>query len=330
MTTTLRHLPAALLVLSAALAQAVASDPAPTVLSTDIGSDIDDTWALAQIIRSPELDLKMVLTETGESAYRGQVTAKFLEAAGRTDVTVALGIDGGAMEDTDRHQGPWVKDYDLAGYPGTIAKDGVQAFIDLVKASDQPVTVIAIGPAPSLAAALRQAPEIAANCRMYGMFGSFDIGYGASPEAVAENNVRVDPDAARTLFAADWKAVAITPLDTCGTSDLSGDDYHAVWSATGDPVCRAVIENYCIWAPRVPWMDCSFFATASSTLFDSVAVYMAYSDAYLAYEKVTFRVTDDGFTVREPDGPYTMNVALRWKDLPAFKRHLSQRLLGAE
>ena len=32
----------------------------PVILDTDIGGDIDDTWALAMLLKSPELDLKLV------------------------------------------------------------------------------------------------------------------------------------------------------------------------------------------------------------------------------------------------------------------------------
>ncbi|MCH2258979.1 MAG: hypothetical protein MK088_20405, partial [Alteromonas sp.] len=63
------------------------------MFATDIGGDVDDTWALAHILRSKELDLKMVLTETGEAEYRAKVAAKVLQVAGREDVTVALGKD---------------------------------------------------------------------------------------------------------------------------------------------------------------------------------------------------------------------------------------------
>lgn len=35
----------------------------PVVLATDIGGDIDDTWALALILKSPELDLKLAVTD---------------------------------------------------------------------------------------------------------------------------------------------------------------------------------------------------------------------------------------------------------------------------
>lgn len=322
-----RILKIATVTLATGLAASTLAKPTPTVLSTDIGSDIDDTWALAHILRSPELDLKMVLTETGEAAYRGQVTAKVLERADRTDVAVALGLDFGKMSDEHRHQGPWVEDYDLDAYPGVVHQDGVQAFIDFVKRTDGPINVIAIGPPPSLAAAVLQAPEIAEKCNFYGMYGSFDLGYGGSPTPSAETNVRVDPDAFRAVISAPWKSITITPLDTCGLVALDGENYHRIWSATSDPLLRSVIENYCIWAPRVPWMDCDFFATSSSTLFDDVAVYMAYSGELLNYEDITFSVTEDGYTRRDPDGPYSAKVAISWKSLEDFERWLSHRLL---
>ena len=47
----------------------------PVILDTDIGNDIDDTWALGQLLNSPELDLKLVLTSTGDTEYRARVAA---------------------------------------------------------------------------------------------------------------------------------------------------------------------------------------------------------------------------------------------------------------
>ena len=300
----------------------------PVVLDTDIGTDIDDSWALAQLLRSPELDLKLVLTDTGDTRYRAKIAAKMLEAAGRTDVPVGIGLDQGPMPAEVSNLIPWVAGYDLAKYPGRVHEDGIQALIDLVMTSPEPVTIIAIGAVPNLARALQREPRIAAKCRFVGMHGSFDKGYGDSPQPSAESNVKVDPAALRAVLAAPWRDILLTPLDTCGIVALEGENYHAIWSATGDPLLRALIEGYCIFAPRVNWMKCDFFATRSTTLFDCVAVYLAYSENNLEIEPVTFNVTDDGFTRRSASGPFKARVALRWKDLGAFKTHLTHRLLG--
>ena len=317
-----------LLVLFAVSASLALAARIPVVLDTDIGTDIDDTWALVQLLRSPELDLKLVLTDTEDTRYRAKIAAKFLEAAGRSDIAVGIGVYQGPMEAGRDNQIPWIAGYDLKKYPGRVHEDGVQALIDLVMASPEPVTIIAIGAVPNLARALEREPRIAAKCRLVGMHGSFDKGYGDRPQPSAESNVKMDPAALRTVLAAPWRDILLTPLDTCGIVQLEGANYRAVWSSTQDPMLRALIENYCVFASRVTWMRCDFFATRSTTLFDCVAVYLAYAEKLVEIETVTFNVTDDGFTRRSASGPFKARVALRWKDLKAFNEHLTHRLLG--
>ena len=48
--------------------------PVPLILDTDIGSDIDDTWALAMILRSPEIDLRMVTSAAFDTTYQAKLS----------------------------------------------------------------------------------------------------------------------------------------------------------------------------------------------------------------------------------------------------------------
>ena len=75
-------------------------------------------------------------------------------------------------------------------------------------------------------------------------------------------------------------------------------------------------------------MKCDFFATRSTTLFDCVAVYLAYAEELVEVETVSYEVTDDGFTRRAANGQLKTRVALRWKNLTAFEEHLTKRLLA--
>jgi inosine-uridine nucleoside N-ribohydrolase len=294
---------------------------------TDIGTDIDDCWALALALRSPELDLKLVLTDTIDTRYRAAVAARFLEGAGRTDIPVAIGENSGPSANDNKTLAPWVAGYDIAKYPGRVYADGVAALIDTIEKSSQPVTIIAIGPVPNLAKALQRAPDIATKCRLVGMFGSFDRGYDGGPVS-AEWNVKVDPAALRAVLSAPWRDILITPLDTCGLVSLSGERYHAIWSATADPLLRTLVTSYCIFAPRQNWMTCDFFSTRSTTLYDTVAVYLAYSEDLVETEATRFQVTDDGFTRRSADGPFTARVAIRWRNMDGFEAQLAGRLLS--
>ena len=66
--------------------------PIPVILDTDIGFDVDDVWALAFLLRCPELEVKLITTTTGDTHYRARIVAKLLEIAGRTDIPIGIGI----------------------------------------------------------------------------------------------------------------------------------------------------------------------------------------------------------------------------------------------
>src|SRR5260221_7378637 len=104
--------------------------PVPVILDTDIGDDIDDTWALALLLKSPELELKLVEGDYGKAQYRARLLAKFLDRAGRTDVPLRIGLD--IAPHSDGGQAAWIKDYDLKSYLGKVRVDGVQALINTI------------------------------------------------------------------------------------------------------------------------------------------------------------------------------------------------------
>ena len=294
----------------------------PVILDTDIGDDIDDTWALGLLLQSPELDLKLVVGDYGKAEYRARLLTKFLQRAGRTDVPVGLGLDTAPRGDGP--QAGWITNFALSDYRGRVYKDGVQALIDTVLASKVPVTLIAIGPMPNLAAALGREPKIGQRARFVGMDGSVRLGYGGSTNVAAEWNVKADVKAAQRVFSAQWEMV-ITPLDTCGLVDLSGDRYRCVRDSA-NPIAAAVIENYRLWSIS---QDAKSNAaeSRSSTLFDTVAVYLAAGHDLCRMEQLGLRVTDEGFTAID-DRAKRISVATAWKSLDAYRDWIVQRLTG--
>lgn len=123
---------------------------------------------------------------------------------------------------------PMGQGYKLSAYSGPVEIDRIDAFIELVEASEEIITVIAVGPTPSLAEATKRNLEIAQKCDFYGMFGSFFVGYDGAEEIAAEYNVANKVEAFRTLIGAEWNSATLTPLDTCGTFYLSGDNYNEI------------------------------------------------------------------------------------------------------
>jgi inosine-uridine nucleoside N-ribohydrolase len=293
----------------------------PIILDTDIGGDIDDTWALAMLLRSPELDLKLIVTSSGDTTYRAKIAAKLLQLAGRANVPVGIGIP---LQSLPCNQAGWVDGYRLAHYPGTIKQDGIGALIEAIMSASEPVTLLCLGPLPNIAAALRREPRIAKRARFVGMHGSLRRGYNGRPEPSAEYNVKAYPLACREVFTAPWD-ITITPLDTCGLVALQGQKYRVVRDCP-DPLARALIDNYRIWAQSVKWTQ-AVPDERSSVLFDTVAVYLAFSQALLEMEELPVAVTDDGFTIVE-DGAKMMNCATGWRDLESFEDLLVERLTG--
>jgi inosine-uridine nucleoside N-ribohydrolase len=296
--------------------------PVPVILDTDIGDDIDDTWALALLLKSPELDLKLVVGDYGESQYRARLLAKLLDRAGRSDVPVGVGLD--IAPRGEGRQSAWIKDYDLKSYPGKVLTNGVQAIIDTIMNSPQPVTLICIGPVPNIAEALKREPRIAQHARFVGMDGSVRLGYGTA-KPCAEWNVKADPKALQAVFAAPWD-ITITPLDTCGLVTLAGDKYGRVRDATDRNVAD-LIANYRVWLLNQPTLAADMADHHSTTLFDTVAVYLAIKPEQCVMEKLNLRVTDDGFTVIDPQARL-VNVATQWKDLGTYEDFLVERLAG--
>jgi inosine-uridine nucleoside N-ribohydrolase len=289
----------------------------PVVFDTDIGDDIDDTWALVMLLKSPELDLKLVTTTCGKAEYRAKIVARLLTIAERTDIPIGLGAGGRAGEGG---QQPWVKDYKLESYAGKVQQDGVQALIDLLQDASQPITIISVGPSHTVAAALDRKPGIASKAYFIGMQGSVRKGYDGGP-VCAEYNVRANIPAAQKALLARWKKTTITPLDTCGLVKI-GDARFQTVKERKDPLLQALVENHRIWSKTDT-------VNQSSILFDTVAVYLAYPGpkSLVKLEPLTISVDDKGFTVIDPKG-IPMAVATSWKSLDGYQDWLVKLLLA--
>ena len=193
------------------LAYSMTMTQIPVILDTDIGGDIDDTWALALLLRCPELDVKLITTDTGDTRfYRAKLVARLLDIAGRADVPIGVGLPTADQRGSHSHaQGRWVEDYRMSDYPGQIHDDGVQALIDMIMAADEKITLICIGPMPNIREALKREPGIAERVRFVGMLGSIRRDHLNGPP-VPETNVVVDIAAAQAVFTAAWD-MTITP-----------------------------------------------------------------------------------------------------------------------
>ncbi len=303
------------------------SGAVPVILDTDIGFDVDDVWALAFLLRCPEVDVKLITTCSGDTAYRARLVARLLQISGREDIPIAVGIP---LEESAPTHAAWLGDFTLADYAGEVLRDAPGAICEAISASAEQVSVVCIGPLPNIAAALARDPELTANARFVGMHGSLRRGYMDAPKPAREYNVKLYPMACQAVFKANWPKV-ITPLDSCGTVSLQGEHFARV-QASDDPLCRAVLENHRNWLaaaadwPQVQGLDVE---RQSSVLYDTVAVYLAFAEDYLQMEELHVAVTADGKTMLDDSGP-VLRCATGWRDQAAFLELLTTRLAGEQ
>src|SRR5262245_36048769 len=153
--------------LLSAMSAAAADKPVPVIFDTDIGTDIDDAYALAAILHRPELELLGVTTVSSDAVARARLAAKLLHVAGGRWEQVP--VYAGTSTDTQ-----YMKQVDWAtGFssPSLHASGGVEFMRRTVEARPGQVTIIAVGELTNVAALLKSDPGIAKKIRAIALMG---------------------------------------------------------------------------------------------------------------------------------------------------------------
>jgi purine nucleosidase len=72
-------------------AQGTGHAPEKIIIDTDIGDDVDDAFALALAVKSPELQVLGLTTTFGDTEARARIADRFLGEVGRGDIPVLAG-----------------------------------------------------------------------------------------------------------------------------------------------------------------------------------------------------------------------------------------------
>jgi purine nucleosidase len=184
------------------------------ILDTDIGSDVDDAMALAQIMGTPGLSLHSVTTVYGDTLLRARIARRYGVLAGH-DIAVHAGQStplSGRDVWWSGHEGSLHDGLDRE----TVAElPAVDHLIATLRAQPGEIDVIAVGPLTNIAEALRREPQVATWIRhLWIMGGSFPAG------EKGEHNFKSDAVAARAVLSAGIPTT-VTGLDV--TQQLSID-----------------------------------------------------------------------------------------------------------
>jgi purine nucleosidase len=294
--------------------QTAKTDAAPqlAIIDTDIGDDIDDAFAVALALRSPELHILGITTAYGDTELRAQLLDRYLGAIGRADIPVAAGVAT-----------PHTNVFTQAAYahqaPERKHPDAVAFLLDQIRAHPGQITLIAIGPLFNVQAAIERDPATFRQLRrVVIMGGSIYRGYGDDMNGVPrppepEWNIKCDPAGARALLSAGVP-VFVMPLDSTQIP-LKAPAQGAIFSH-GSPLTDQLTLLYHEWTGAGEWR--------TPTLFDPVAVTYAIRPELCPATPMRLDVDDKGFT-RPVEGAPNAQVCLK-SDKDGFMTLLLERI----
>jgi inosine-uridine nucleoside N-ribohydrolase len=263
----------------------IAAAPQLAILDTDIGDDIDDAFALALALRSPELKLLGVTTTYGDTELRARLVDRYLSAVG-ADIPIAAGP-------TTAHSNVFTQAAYASRVPKVTYADGVDFLLGQIRVHPGQITLIAIGPLSNVEAAIKRDPETFRKLkRVVMMGGSVYRGYDdgktrAHRPPDAEWNIKADPAGAQALLASGVP-IFMMPLDSTQVR-LEAEDREAIFSH-GSPLTDQVTLLYHQWSAG------SGGHWNTPTLFDPVAVAYAVHPELCPMTPLHLEVDDKGFT----------------------------------
>jgi purine nucleosidase len=262
----------------------MAAERIPLLLDTDIGTDVDDAFALALALASPELDLRGVTTVGRDAQDRAWMVCRMLTAVGRRDIPVAWGRNPQPDEAIN-----WQIQY--RRHPAVIfnrtskpvKEPAVELLYAKLKAEPGKLTLAAVGPLTNVARLLTKHPDCKPWIkRIVIMGGSVRVGYRMKPPIDAEWNIKLDPAAAQTVFTSGIPLV-VAPLDATASLKLEEPLRRKLFAAC-TPLTYQVQALYQLWDSPTP------------TLFDPAAIALCFTERFFTIEDLHLDVDKRGFT----------------------------------
>jgi purine nucleosidase len=308
----MRSLLAAAAVLIAGTTFAVPK-PLPVIIDTDIGSDVDDAFALALAVASPELEIRAITTSGGSPDDRAWLVCRFLTQVGIKSMPIAIGkappVDTGLDWQIQYRRHP-AAIFNRTLKP--VKESAVELLYTKLKGAPGEITLICLGPLTNIAQLLKDHPEAKPWIkRLVVMGGAIKVGYKGQAPPEPEWNIKCDPGAANAVLSAGVP-VTLVPLDATATVELKAAERERLFAA--HTMLTFQVQNlYELWDKPTP------------VLFDPVAVAAAFDESHCKFADLAVTVDDKGMT-HVGDGKPNCRVAVSTdagKFVPWFRERIA-------
>jgi purine nucleosidase len=288
--------------------------PEKIIIDTDIGGDIDDAFAVALALRSPELNVLGISTASGDTEARAKILDRMLGAAGRQDIPVAVGIPTASPA-----AGPFVDGQMRFGENGQFSRalhpPAIDFILEQIRRFPGEITLVTIGPLTNIGTLIERDPQAFRRLKRVVMMGGWIqpfVDEGVAVKPGPETNIVLDISAAKKVFQA---GVLIYVMPTDATWNLKLDEVkrRTLW-AKGTPLTDSLALLYLLWGWGTP------------ILWDAMAVAYVSDPQLCPVQPMYIGVDDKGFT-RVGSGTPNAQVCLH-SDADTFFRFYMERLLA--
>lgn len=311
------------------------------VLDTDMGTDVDDAMCLALALASPEIELAAVVTVSGDTRRRAEVSKRLLEMAGRSDVPVFAGRGApqtaGATFAVTGREGDGILEPD--DHPSIEDESGTDAIARLLRARDD-LELVAVGPMTNLAATIGAEPSVASRVRQLTIMGGHvrGIEYGgfSFPFGI-DYNLCSDREASVQALHAAVPTRLVTGDVTLQTW-LREEDL-ARLETSAHPLVGAITRAIRVWTPLQNEIFGGLGADMSGDnvafLHDPLALACVHDESFCTFETLWIEPVVQEGTFRSLERPTGSHGAREMRvatavDAERFRHHFVERLLGLE
>ncbi len=251
----------------------------PVLIDTDIGSDIDDAFALALALQSPEVDVRGVTTVFCNTDKRTAIAEMLLKLAGREDIPVHTGLSHPIVQremfddaiDVNDNVPEWLDEFDR--YLAPKPHDAPEFIIGTLEKAERPMVILTLGALTNIASVLIARPDLKDKIDyLMVMGGSYAMNY-------QEYNFSCDPEAAKIVAESGLK-MKFVGLDITRRCCLGPEKVNEMRAAKS-PVIAALMKLARLHGDYI-------------FLHDPMAMFCIVSDAYVTFKKSVLTVETSG------------------------------------